>query len=312
VLALPAAQGRTMSWRGYYPSRLLRLYVPTVAAVALAWLLVAAVPRHPHAGDSWWLAAHTSPVPLSEAAHDASLLLGSTWLNSALWSLKWEVLFSLLLPLFILLLVRPRRVWPWGLGVLAALVVGQASGHAVLVFMPMFGIGVLLARALPQLDESGRRFDQAVGLHRAAVVVLALVLLVSQWWLRPIVRGTAASTVGLVLTMLGASAIVWLFACTRTVSPVALSRAGQWLGLRSFSLYLVHEPIVVTSGYLLRGTWLADATLVVAVPLSLLAAELFGRLCEVPSHRLAQRVAARLRTADPAGSGLQSSPASTG
>ncbi len=73
----------------------------------------------------------------------------------------------------------------------------------------------------------------------------------------------------------------------------------QWLGLRSFSLYLVHLPLVSVTVLLLGGTAPLWAVLLIAVPAALLTTAVFYRVVELPSHRLARRAAARL-SAEPA------------
>ncbi|XAS77982.1 hypothetical protein V3G39_08110 [Dermatophilaceae bacterium Sec6.4] len=47
--------------------------------------------------------------------------------------------------------------------------------------------------------------------------------------------------------------------------------------------------------YLLCATSKAALVLFFALPVSLLVAEAFGRICEAPSHRLAQRVGSRFK-----------------
>jgi peptidoglycan/LPS O-acetylase OafA/YrhL len=65
--------------------------------------------------------------------------------------------------------------------------------------------------------------------------------------------------------------------------------AVRWLGTRSFALYLIHEPVVTSLGYLTGRTPPLALFLLLAVPTSLLAAELFFRGIERPAHRLARR-----------------------
>ncbi len=70
-------------------------------------------------------------------------------------------------------------------------------------------------------------------------------------------------------------------------------RPVHWLGVRSYSLYLVHEPIVVALALDFRLTnapiWFA----IVAIALSIAVAAAFYRLVERPAVRLAHRVGAR-------------------
>lgn len=298
VLALPAASGRLPSWRSYYPQRMLRLYLPIFGATALAVALVRLVPRHPGPDSSWWLANHVSPVTLRDAVHDAAVIKGTTWLNSAFWSLQWEVYFSLLLPLYLLLLVRLRRAALLKAAVLAGLVAaGTYLPRAWLLYLPIFGFGVLMAQNHELLDRAGARFDRWRPAWRRSAALGVGLLLVASWWIKvvPGVPASAASQVlAMQLTLLGACLVVWLFASTADGARTGAQPVIRWLGVRSFSLYLVHEPIVVTVAYLLDGTTNAALVLLLALPLALLAAELFGKLCEMPSHRLAQLVGRRL------------------
>ena len=161
VLALPSVSGRQVPWRSYYPSRLVRLYVPITVAVAFAYVLVRLVPRKAGPRSSWWLAGHTSPVSGHEALHDAAVVRGTTGLNSALWSLQWEVIFSLLLPVFVLSLVRWRQTPPLKLVLLFSLVVASPhSGHTSLLYLPIFGLGVVMAQQSRRLDWAGQAFDR--------------------------------------------------------------------------------------------------------------------------------------------------------
>jgi peptidoglycan/LPS O-acetylase OafA/YrhL len=72
------------------------------------------------------------------------------------------------------------------------------------------------------------------------------------------------------------------------VSTALRSRGPKWLGQRSYSLYLVHEPIVVTIAFLVGGRPQAVPLLLVALPVSLLAADLFWRAIERPAVGLAR------------------------
>jgi peptidoglycan/LPS O-acetylase OafA/YrhL len=80
-------------------------------------------------------------------------------------------------------------------------------------------------------------------------------------------------------------------------------RPVAWAGSRSYSLYLVHEPIVVLAAFALGGAPTLPLLVVVAVPPVVLLTEGFFRLVERPSHALSRRVR---------GYALRSSPRSSG
>jgi peptidoglycan/LPS O-acetylase OafA/YrhL len=59
VLALPARKGNT-NWKAYYPARMVRLYLPVWAAVALSFVWVV-VPASNRGSD--WVQGHATPTP---------------------------------------------------------------------------------------------------------------------------------------------------------------------------------------------------------------------------------------------------------
>lgn len=291
VLALPATLA-PVDWRAYYPQRLVRLYLPVWASLLLAAGAAALVSRGPEPGLSDWYGEHVPVVGPGEAVHDGLLLLGTGWLNSPLWSLQWELLFSLLLPVY-LVLARWRRGW-WAVKVLVLLAVVAAApvwGHWGVMHLATFGFGVLLAFERDRLAAAVARVHlPRTGWPLAAGCALLLTvegLLLAAELDREVVRGAARS-----LRTLGACLAVVLALHWEPVRRRLRAPWAQWVGTRSFSLYLVHEPLVVTSAALWPGLPVL-AHLAVVLPASLLVAAAFHRLVEAPSHRLARATARR-------------------
>lgn len=297
VLALPFERTGRLLPPGYYPKRFLRLYLPVWAAFVLAVFWMTVLPRHFGAQDSVWLQGH---VPfLSEQIIVSDLFLfpfpGST--NSALWSLRYEVAFSVLLPLFLVAgRALPRLNLAKFVLLMGAIVYFSYSSEIEGwgFYMPMFGLGTLMALERTRLVEWGRRIRQ--GPYPSAILaslsVLALLLLNSYWTSWTVTSDTAALQYLLPaargLSVLGACLAVWLV--IQGAWSVLERPAMQWLGKRSFSLYLVHEPVVVSTALLLGGRPSVIVSLAVAVPTSLLLAEGFYRAVEKPSHHLSRGV----------------------
>ncbi len=292
VLTLPSTR-RPVHWREYFPRRLVRLYVPVWAAIVLAVSLKAMLEPVSVAECGAWLHSRAS-APLGDAWHDAALVAGAGLLDSPLWSLQWEVLFSLGLPLYLLLRRRGTRwVAVEAVGLLAIVGVGTATGSMALRYLPIFGLGVLLAQHPQVLDgisgwlDGRRRPRVAWGLVVASVAVL----LTARWIVRGLpepsrILEAAASGA----TVVGAAAVV-LVALRWAPGAAVLERPGvQWLGARSFSLYLVHEPVIVATALVLPLSWGPAPVAAVGVTAAFAVTMAFYRLVEQPSIELSRRV----------------------
>jgi peptidoglycan/LPS O-acetylase OafA/YrhL len=64
-------------------------------------------------------------------------------------------------------------------------------------------------------------------------------------------------------------------------------RSAQWVGRRSFTLYLIHVPILLCIDLALGGNASTAVLMVVTLPTVLLATAAFHLAIERPSHRLA-------------------------
>lgn len=293
VLALEPFAKPGFDWLAYYPRRIVRLYVPIVASVVLGVALIALVPRNPQDIVGGWVANLSNPVVSPKTiVQEMSVLFAPTFaINPPLWSLVWEVWFSLLLPLFVAAVVLLRRAWWWGVILGFALSTAGMIGHQTwLVYLPMFLIGVALARGVDDLRRMAARIQswRFGTLIWAAVLVLGLVLLVFTWILRGfgVIDTVTAATVS-PITVAGATLIVIACAFWPGAVRALTTRPAAWLGRISYSLYLVHLPILLAVVFLVgdRQTWLVVG---ISIPLCLAAAWAFWRLVESPAHRLAR------------------------
>lgn len=280
-------------WGGYYARRLLRLYVPVTASLGLAGVVVWSFPRHAGPGVSWWFADHAVHVTPLLLAHDALLLDGVSWVNDVLWSLRYEVAFSLLLPLVVVAIRRwPTTLWlnlPFALALVA---VGQLSGNVFGQWMPYFAVGVALAAGWEELQALGARIENSrlrAVIWTALCMVAALALL-SDWWVRLVPRASVRDgAVAMSLVAFGAALLCFLAVTCPFVRSICSGRFLQWAGGISFSLYLVHEPIVVSVSSLAGPSKAGVATtLMLGGAIAIGVATVFHRLVERPSQRWAR------------------------
>ena len=278
VLILPLTRRRP-DWRSYYPKRLLRLYLPVWGSVILAALLVLLIHRSSGDGQSWWTNSQLMSLHPDDLVSNALLLAGATSLNSPLWSLQWEIWFSLLLPLFFLLARTWSRGWWIKLAALAVLsTVGSIVHMDALFYLPIFGFGAVLAVEGDRLRTITASWGTG---HWGLAFVVSLLMLNAAWDVRAYIPGNGE------IVALGALLLVAIFICARGAARVGDSRIAQWLGRISFSLYLVHVPVLLSLTFLIRDPGISVP---VALVVCVACAQLFYWAVERPAHRLAQAV----------------------
>ncbi|MHA7224219.1 acyltransferase family protein [Arthrobacter sp. RHLT1-20] len=297
VLVLPFTRpGAVTSWAPYYAKRLLRLYLPAWASLAVAVALIAIIPRTASPLQSDWADIYVIDPSVGQVFKDSLLLLNASTINTPLWSLKWEVAFSLLLPAYVLVALRWRRFWHVKIGIALLLaVVGALQDVEWLSYLPIFAIGAILGAERERIRELTESWPRVVWFFVAAA---GLFLANAEWISReqPIPGVEAVVTVG-------AALIVLLFVSCSSAKKLGDTAVAQWLGRVSFSLYLVHLPIILAGVTLLRSVSLPLA-LAVSVAASFLAAEVFYRYVEQPTQRLSiaagRTVTRRIRRDDSA------------
>ncbi len=294
VLTLPFLRGTQPSYPRYLAKRFCRLYPPFAAATFLSaalYILIAPAPiaalGHEFNTESW-----TENVTDGQVLRHLLMtgMAQDETLDIPMWSLVHELRISIIFPLLVAFAALGAAWGAIGLTALlylactyALLHLGEqcatgttlATGQYILFFV----VGIALA-------SRGESWQAAL----AAAPSRARPLL----WLACL---AAAMFPGALLpwsrAVWGAAAVgILTLAMTSPAAQRALSRPPlHWLGRVSYSLYLVHVPVLLASVHLLYGRLPLPAILAVAVALSLLGAELMFRSIEQPSIRLGRRLA---------------------
>lgn len=221
-------------------------------------------------------------------------VIGSVTPNGAFWSIavEWQIYFA-----FPLILIAARR---WGLRTAVALT-----------------LGVVVLAHLSQVAKIDYLTPQFLALF--AFGVLAAAVKHNPGWLKPAAIATLAATAALAATqgpewitaryfwvdlVFGAAAAAGLALMHHGgLTPVRLvlaSRMCAWLGLISYSVYLVHAPLVqVAHRYavdpLEQSALVEFAALLLLVPVIVAAAFVFHLAFEAPFLRHRNIRALRLR-----------------
>ena len=294
VVTLPVVRRAGFDWIAYFPRRIVRLGIPVIASVIVAAAFVAAIPQRSTQPSGTWLSSSSTPsLSWTMLVRAWDLVGGDGQINNPLWSLRWEILFSLALPVFVVLALVFRR-W-WIAGVLAAIALtwlGVRSGSGALSYFPAFFVGAVMAARLDDIRAFTERLDARRIRHVIwpALTISASMLLILPWLIGP-VSGSADEVTFALKSLAPIAAGLLVVACLgwRPLGAMFSSSPFQFVGRISFSLYLVHVPILIFSAYLFAGQPLI-ATVAFGMGLALLVAMGFNWLVEQRSQGWARTV----------------------
>lgn len=324
-LALPMqAQSAFGSFGRFLLRRSARLLPPYYAALSLS-LLVIFLWIGPRSGTHWDVS-----VPVSWHGLFAHLLLVHQWwpgintqINHPLWSIGVEYQLYFLFPL---LLWVCRRVGPW-LAVAAMSVLAYALWRytlsagfpdptpwgASIYYVSLFTMGIAAADLYA---GSGRTLSARACFTRTSVLATVVVSVLMVGWalmqwrhFHAVMLQVQSYFVGLAAM----SALVLSRAWPGAAKPAkpaelgALRRFLRFVGARSYSLYLLHAPLLqLVWLHLVRPLHMRSAGLQALVmvaagsAVSLVATVLFYEAVESPSHRWSRRIGSTVRPVPPA------------
>lgn len=292
VLPLPFLKGKT-TWLSYYPSRILRLYIPTLASILLAATLLLIVPRTGTVAlTNEWINTFNE-LSFSWGSLREHLLFTSEgfYLNTPVWSIVFEIFFSLLLP-FYLFYVKSATdkiaIWFNLVLMLSVSTLGTQLDNLAIRCMPVFALGVIVAVNFDYFSELFTNMKKPTII--TLTILSSLGFFIIDWfgylgesfWVKGLPFGFTLSSCFVLFCIV-------LFKGQKLVNKFTL-----WLGDISFSLYLVHVPVLVTTVFIFPSE-LLPLSIIIGVILSFLIAVIFRMLIEKPSHKLSQIIGKRLR-----------------
>ena len=302
IVLVRAFPGWTSLRWSYFASRLTRLYLPIWGSILFALLLTFARPERIPAGANWWVKGNfntitgegvlTNPDEALTLVTEWAVLynytdLYSNWLNSSLWSMKIEIVASLILFIFVLGSKRPL-IFLGAFVAVVAFVDLDPVAYQYLQFLMFFAAGAWLAVSK---FRPGR-------LLANALVIFSVFAFTMPWVLRGWEHEWASADLELYAGLAGAIALGFGVLGDSVLAKFLNTRPLQYLGSRSYSIYLVHAPIVTLFGFwVLRLTgsivswfWVAPFAVIAAIVIG----DLFHRVVERPSLRLSRHIRKRL------------------
>jgi peptidoglycan/LPS O-acetylase OafA/YrhL len=290
VLTIPWTTGRNRAYPIFLLSRICRIYLPYCVAMLIGAVLATKLGGHLIPGASGWINMYGWAGQVNEDTLPSVLLVlqnsYSTWLNNATWSLVWEMRVSVIFPLLVIPVVR----WGW-MGTIAVSVflwaafgLGQAvdsvnpvmsayigDPHKIFFYATYFLVGSIMARYRGILTKLGSVQNGAVA--------TSLFLAGMAYWLIHWPTNELLNIPGGILVIIAAIS-------TGPINRFLNKPVTQWLGQVSYSLYLVHVPIIMSLNYWLSPSISHAKIAILSIFLSLMVAEVFYRIIEQPSHNL--------------------------
>jgi peptidoglycan/LPS O-acetylase OafA/YrhL len=297
VLYVSFLRGHDRSYRSFLSRRVFRLYPALIVAVAGAalihWLQS---PRDCSAYDPWVASCWCHDLTVGGTLRIMSLLglrAEDNLFNPVLWSLFIEMRFSIV---FMLLAVVCQRSWIviFAVGVasylagahlLAALgyrepfLMGDSLASTTgvtLFYLPSFILGMLVADLLHK--RVGYKFWPRSDWVKTGIVACAAAL------------GLALNSD--ILREFMFAAIIFCVCLGGWFDALLRRRPFLFLGRASYSLYLIHLPILFAMTYWLQPKIGIAAAVLIAPILSLIAARAMYSLIEVPGISAGRTVAA--------------------
>lgn len=296
VLALPFAAGRSPSYSAFIIRRICRIYLPYAAALALALALRALVDLTPPAGASSWSLKFWSMPIGPYTVTDNILMLGAgraDTIDPPIWSLVVEMRISLLFPL----LVATAQRFGTTRSILGAYALylplrlaakymsidyGGAWFSAVetLGSAPLFLLGVGLAL---NVDRITRALEACRSRDLAFIACAGALLL----WFDPHIEKPHLRDI---LVGPGSALLIGVCLDRRGLSRVLAIRPLKWIGEISYSLYLVHLPLLLVMIYGLRSVATTSTIILAFLALAVPAAAAFNLVIERPATELGRKL----------------------
>jgi peptidoglycan/LPS O-acetylase OafA/YrhL len=327
VLMLPYIRRKDNPYAPYLVKRICRIYLPYLAAVALAVLGNWKLGGYPLPGFGGGVKETWSEPVSAKVVWEHIAMLGifpTARFNTALWSLVQEMRISIYFPLIALAVLRLSARALLALvvaieAIIAALPLvfphidmGLASFPAMFHWSSMFVLGAFMALRRDQICAWMGSLSTSKKVWLALIAFLVYSMGVKTvWgqqfqthvvahvhgfahWANPAFLSNTSGWLGDVMACFGAVVAI-CFALTDRATKAVLNHAlVLWTGRASYSLYLMHATVLYSLLYLLYGTKYLYLLAPFYFLLTIVVTAAFYRFVEVPTMNLGKSLSRRM------------------
>lgn len=287
VLMLPYIKGTNQTWGIFVIRRILRIYGPYLCALILA-IAGAAIWHGPHGMTEW--GDHIWSQPISPTLVLQHVLMLGVYnfheYNPVFWTLIEEMRISLVYPVLAYIVLRLPAKYSLLLAAFLALfargflrVWPQLHWILTLEYVSMFLCGMVLARNFATVCQWYRSRNTSL---RTLLAVSGLILYFG---------GHGQRHAALWFFTIGSLDFIVFSLASRRVGAFLSLRIPVYLGRISYSLYLVHVPVLFALAITLHKKIPVWLILPIYVSVSVALASVFYVLVEKPFTQLSRRMA---------------------
>jgi peptidoglycan/LPS O-acetylase OafA/YrhL len=315
VLSIPFLETLEINYFPYVIKRIFRIYVPylitLIVAILLSQIFLTYTVEVINEWDLLWYTRFDLKIFM-----DHLLFLGNydtNAYNGVIWSLVHELRISFIFP-FIVLFVKYSK---WKLTILICLMFTFIAGlNNIFVFqeslgyrnsyfdtiqyLPLFMFGALLAKHRIQLTTYFQKMEKwqkwvflvfSIILYRFSEQIVFVLyevtkieMLSTHFWII-MEYTTAVGVIGIMINALGSFKLARLL----MIKPLL------FLGKISYSLYLLHLPIILSCIYLFQHIFPLWIISIISVPISITISSIAYFIIEDPSNKFGRRFARKVK-----------------
>lgn len=302
VLALMFLRPNPPGYAAFAVKRICRIYLPYIAVVAIAMLLMTATAPHQTPELSEWFNASWNHGVSWPLILDHALMLGQSQYNfvdNPIWSLVHEMRYSLIFPMIMWVVLRmgwrPLVAGSLGLSLAAMGALSHAGENWALDSLQyafLFVTGATLAKYRVEITAWYRNLPP---LLRIAIGATSLLLLSTHGLAHAGIRLVRA--LASVAPHIGAVLLLICVLGSKRAQAVLEMKPCLWAGRVSYSLYLSHVVLLLTLVSVLHRFVSIYVILFALPPLALAVAGALYKVLEEPAIALGRRLEKRIEAA---------------